>query len=601
MIKLRRLLSHPALLPTAVILLILLSMPSLRSGFMFDDFVHRETLAGSSASSAAMNLFAFIRSPADVQRYLDVGGLPWWTDPNLRVSFWRPVSALTHWLDNRLWPDNAPIQHAHNIAWGAAMVLLAGLAYRRLPGAGAAAGLSTLLFAMDDAHHGPIAWIANRNSLIACAFGFGSLLCHDHWRRHGSRAAALLAAVLFALSLLSAEFGLGVLAYLFAYAYFLDPAPTFRRRMTSLLPYAAAFILWQSLYRALGFGTGNSGLYIDAMASPIQFARHFPRNATLLLEGQWGCFPSELFPFFAPRLQAPLFVGSIAYLLLIAALMIPLLRATALARFFATGMLLCLLPVAATAPADRLLLFSGFGAFGLIALFVRDVFARQSGVPRARVNRFASSALAIVLLFIHGPWAAMAFPAQILAMQSFADQTVSSGGPGLANEHDLERQTLVCPATPGPFFFAMTYVTRQGMHRRAPARILGLAAATTTVTVERLNDSSVRISPQSGFLAGPVALPGNPAFSIGYGATLFDFLYRPFHSPILRGTVTQTAGVEILVTETDPSGRPLSIEAQFPQPADNPIYRWVTFTGGKYYPFILPEPGHTKQIPPSRW
>ena len=43
--------------------------------------------------------------------------------------------------------------------------------YRRLMGATAAAGLAALFYAIDDAHGPPVAFLANRNAMMATLFG----------------------------------------------------------------------------------------------------------------------------------------------------------------------------------------------------------------------------------------------------------------------------------------------------------------------------------------------------------------------------------------------------------------------------------------------
>ena len=62
------------------------------------------------------------------------------------------------------------------------------LLYRRILGPTWVAGLAALLYAIDEAHAAPAAYIANRNALIATCFGVLCLLCfararQERWRR----------------------------------------------------------------------------------------------------------------------------------------------------------------------------------------------------------------------------------------------------------------------------------------------------------------------------------------------------------------------------------------------------------------------------------
>ena len=62
--------------------------------------------------------------------------------------------------------------------------------------------------------------------------GVLAIIAHDRWRCHGRRLSAVFAPLLLVASLLSAEAGIGTVAYLFAHVVFLDRA-TWRRRVVA--------------------------------------------------------------------------------------------------------------------------------------------------------------------------------------------------------------------------------------------------------------------------------------------------------------------------------------------------------------------------------
>ena len=101
-----------------------------------------------------LDLFTFTTgNPASNHRLMDVGlMLPWWTDPELKIAFFRPVSSLTHWLDERLWPSSPVLMHLHSLAWFGVLLVAAAAAYRRLEGGARAVGLAFLLYAFDATH-----------------------------------------------------------------------------------------------------------------------------------------------------------------------------------------------------------------------------------------------------------------------------------------------------------------------------------------------------------------------------------------------------------------------------------------------------------------
>src|SRR5258707_5125 len=79
--------------------------------------------------------------------------------------------------------------------------------YRRMLGATWVAGVAALVYAVDDARGATVGFIANRNVLVAAAFGVPALIAHDRARRDGSRPAAWLAPLLLAGALFSKEEG----------------------------------------------------------------------------------------------------------------------------------------------------------------------------------------------------------------------------------------------------------------------------------------------------------------------------------------------------------------------------------------------------------
>ncbi|MCH8006527.1 MAG: hypothetical protein IH888_09895 [Planctomycetes bacterium] len=186
LITLRDMLNYRYLPVVLAILASLLTVPSLWAGLSNDDLMHRQLLLDSATTltTALRELFTFIEPDTTVQ-FMDQGVLPWWTLDEARISFFRPVTALTHWLDYQLWPDSFVLMHAQSVVWYGGVGALVALFYRRFFGPVWVAGLAALLFVVDDSHVTPVTWLANRNALLAVFFGLLALLAHDRWRRGG--------------------------------------------------------------------------------------------------------------------------------------------------------------------------------------------------------------------------------------------------------------------------------------------------------------------------------------------------------------------------------------------------------------------------------
>src|SRR4029453_6458360 len=88
--------------------------------------------------------------PDDIAGLRDAGVFPWWSDPQGRLAFWRPLASATHALDHRLWPDSATAQLAHNLVWLALALAAAWAFYRRFVPVRWIPGLALGLYAIAD-------------------------------------------------------------------------------------------------------------------------------------------------------------------------------------------------------------------------------------------------------------------------------------------------------------------------------------------------------------------------------------------------------------------------------------------------------------------
>jgi len=248
-------LQHRRLPVAAGALAAVLLLPALWGGFQLDDHLQRFRLLG--LGDPAIRLFVFYDGDVAANRVqMEEGTLPWWASPDLRHANFRYLSVLSMQLDYLLWPDSPALMHLHSLVWLGLCVGVAAALYRRLfgredPGALWAAGLAALLYALDDAHSLPAAYIANRNALLATFFGLLCLECHARWRDDGWRAGGVLAPCCLALSLLSAELGVSTLALLGAWVLVLDRG-SWRERLLSLLPQAGVAFGWFLAYRIGG-------------------------------------------------------------------------------------------------------------------------------------------------------------------------------------------------------------------------------------------------------------------------------------------------------------------------------------------------------------
>lgn len=572
---LARVLTRPQLPLFLALAGVLLASPAVLSGWQVDDLFQRWILlkGGSWTGIAATpwDLFSFIDgNPERNRRLTDIGIFPWWTDQGLRIRFFRPFSVLTHRIDYQLWPASAPAMHLHSLAWFAAAIGGAAVLYRKVLGVGVAAGLAALFFAVDDAHGLPAGWIANRNALVGFVFGIAVLLAHRSARIGGSRSAARWSTVLFALSLLSSESAVSCAGYLAAFAVFLDRT-TWRERLRSLLPYAVVAALWLVLLRWSGYGAAGSGLYLDPLGDLGSLLAGLPQKILHLLLAQWGFPPSGVWFSVAPgAFRAALGVAAL-FLCLVALFLLQTIRCSRPARFFCLGMALSLLPVSATAPDDRLLLWCGLGAMGLAAEAITAFLAATHGACGARLPRIFGGTMAALLLLLHLVIAPLLLPI-VACSATFAQPLLQEPATRLAAGAELQAQDLIMVDHPLPFFASYFIPVRELAGLPLPRSLRVLAPGSGTLEISRPDARTLVLKPQRGFFSGP-----------------FDTLFgRPRLASETRVTLT---GLTIEIGPRRPDGRPASAKFRFAVPLEDSALRWCRWDRGAYVPFTLPAVG----------
>lgn len=589
--RLLTLAARPAILPVAMVLGVGLTLGSLWAGFHVDDYFHRAALLGPQRVPALdpslfpgdspLDMFRFLDGdPEHVRHFIDLG-MPWWTYPRICASFMRPLAALTHKLDYWAWPDSAVLMHAHSVAWFALLILVVGLVHRRFLGLTAAAGLATLLYAIDDARAVPVGWLANRNALPAAVFGMAALLAHDRWRRQGRIMSGVLAYALTAISLLSAEAGVGTFALIGAHLLCLDPAPL-RRRAVIGMGYLALLAAWRITWRVWGFGVTGMGIYVDPIGEPLLYLQKLAVRIPLLLMGQWSPAMADLGVLVDPDHVFLLALAAVAVCVWVALFLRPLLQRDPVARFFACVMLLALPPVAATAASNRSLLFSGVGAMGLLGQVFADWLRRRQPIaPGRSAGAFRWLAIAPLLL-IH----------LVLAPPSLAFMSANPVGaaalrsqvlPELPTDDSLKNTTIVVINGPSPFHVTYIPIMRALDGLPGPRRLRILGPAREAVEVRRSDERTLILRPDRGFLR-----------------QMFDQLYRGENHRMQRGETIRLSGLVIEVTDLTPDGRPAEIACRFEDSLDDPMYQFIAWRDYRYRPWRVPRIGQAVTLPPCR-
>ena len=570
----RRLSARRATL-VSILLGLALAAPSLSTGLVADDHIQlammRDPPPIPSLSAHGLDMFSFATGdPAVTRARVNAGVFPWWTDPAVRLAFWRPLAALTHVADQALWPGSPWLMHLHNLLWFGLALLAVAAVYRRFLTPGWVATLALLLYAIDDAHGPAIGWIANRNAMVALALALPALLWHDRWLKDGWRPGAWLGPLCLALGLGAGEAALAVLAYLAAYTLHLDRG-RLAARAAHLLPYLVVVVGWRAIYHHLGYGASGSAVYLDPGGDPLTFALAVPRRAPALLAGQlalpWSDLDS-LWPYLGPHI-APVVLAFVLVVLVALGLWLwPLWRRDPVLRFFTTGMLLAVLPICATFPADRLLWFVGVGGMAIVARLIAE--------PRRSLGRkLAVGALVAVHVVLAAP---------LLALRSRSMTTVAlpleRATRTLPMSPDIARKTLVLVNPPSDVFAGYILIMRASRGQQLPARLRWLSAGTSSLEVERLDARTLRLRPADGFVKG-----------------LTEQLLRSPKSELPVGTKIALTGMQIEITASLPDGRPAEAVFRFDVPLEDPSLYFAKWGDRGYEPFALPVAGARVTLP----
>lgn len=576
---LRSWLGHRRLALHLALLAVLLTLPALWIGWQLDDHYLRMIMLGRAENlPGPLEAFVFLDGDPEVNRlYTEFGVLPWWTVEDFRISFLRYVSLLSSWLDYSLWPGSAVLMHLHSLLWLGSVIALATHLYRRLIGPeGLAAGLAALLYAVDEAHSAPAAWLANRNALVATCFGLLCLIAHDRWRRGRDPRWALLSVLFLALGLASGELALATAGYLAAYALFLDPAPP-GRRFASLLPAGIVLGAWAGIYRLLGFGVHGSGLYLDPLGDPAAFLRACVDRAPLLLMGQWTPLPADLGSLLDGGPARALWWVAVLVTVLIGCVLVPILRTDAVARFWTAGMLLALVPACATAASNRLLLFAGLGAMGLLGqLLAREWSARPERPERRR--RLAAT-LAVIAVIVHLGIAPLLKPGGAYSVKLLGDSQTAAVA-SLPDGETIEGKDLIVVNAPDYLVYVSHIPTLLLLEDRSlPRRGFGLATAPLAAELTRSDESTLRVSLAGSLFTGPLS-----------------GLYWSPENPFRPGDAVTLETLTVTVLATTPGGEPTDLAFEFAVPLEHPSLCWVRWEDGAFVPFTPPGVGETVRL-----
>jgi len=308
--------------------------------------------------------------------------VPWWTSPDARLLFLRPLVNLSARIDYLIWGKSTFGFHLTNLLFHGLACLFLFLVGRRLLKSDWAAFLAVMIFSSHPYNILVVGWVAERASVLTMTFGLAGLAAHIRYRRGGNRAWVweLGAWVLFVLAFLARESGCVALVSYFLYDVIVwyperaEPRPPFFGWALRLVgTYALLCIplgLFIVYYKVAGYGVVGHYSILDEGVSTGSIFTYILKNAVLYLLSMIFFVPIsnqmnlELF-------SRPIFLVPFLVLLCLLGLLLVLGARARLHRdrrvlFLAAWLLMSLLPILQLLTQNRYV-YPAMAPFGLLA------------------------------------------------------------------------------------------------------------------------------------------------------------------------------------------------------------------------------------------
>jgi hypothetical protein len=577
-----RWLRHPHAFVVTIAIAMALALSTLGIGFFADDYAFVASLDG--ASPQKLNPFAlydFAGGDASaVRELIQRGPLPWWTAPDLKVRFFRPLSSALFSLDHALFGHHPLAYHVQGLVWFLAVLVGVGLIYRRVLSKEMAAW-SFLPFAVGAHFAESVGWISSRHLLVAGAPALLGLAAHVHYREGRWAPGRWLSVAGILLGLLGGEAALGAALYWIAYEMVgaPDAAPRLRRARNASVPIAIVS-LYLVAYKIFNFGAAHTNGYVEPLSSPLRFAGVAFERGPILLGHLFAEIPAGLAVVLAPTplaMAGALATAGVAVLLAMSWSLVSPADRRAL-RWLVLGCVLSLLACLGALPGSRLLLMPSVGAYAVLGVVLGHggrALARSS----SRLALIGRRAGFILLFFIHVIASPLLFVASAQLMRHIGAGT-------LAIAASLDE---IAARSKKPSLFVIASDPMAGFYAgaasavRAPGSFSAwciLSMARGTHRLRRVDARTLAITIEPGMLHGG-----------------FETVFRGDDRPLAVGDEVELEAARIKVIAAQ-GGHPTAIEVAFKAPSiEDPGLQIVAWIDGRLQAVRLPEVGGVLEIP----
>jgi hypothetical protein len=574
-------------------------------GFFADDYAQIEMIEGHyPVPRKPYDLFNFSDgSAAEVAQLMRSGFYPWWAHPEVRIRMLRPLASLLAFYDHAWFGKDPFGYHVHSAVWWIAMLIMIAVLLRRsLPAAHAA--LAFLFVSCSLALAPPLWWPSNRAVLCSTVFGLAGLLAYMRYRAGASLAWLGVGCVCIGIAFGFGEYTFCTLGYVVAYELLEGHGPA-ARRLSALATMCLPAALFFALRLLLHTTVVHSGIYVDPLASPLDFIVAATTRVPVLIgdllfvlrSDYWSAGPPWLFEWtndgwlgrrwlISPDpwriVQTSIgFVACACLWLLIRYGLRP--QSWKRIAWLVVGSLLSILPVIASFPSSRLLGVPMIGFSALLSTFVFDALAGCASQAFAFRGKPAVHVLAGLAVLVHQVISPVAQQREL-----FGDivRGVEGSRQAILNmdvdEAQVPQQHLVLlaaldgvtsmyiPATRRMFGRTVPRTCMYLSYVRAPYELTRHSARTFSIRFER-DAAMLRTS-----LEQLLRAPNRPLE-----------LYERVDVGLFRATV-----VELV------DGLPKRVTFEFDRPLEDPTLLFMIPAPDGFERFELPPIGASKRVPP---
>jgi hypothetical protein len=258
-------------------------------------------------------------------------------------------------------------------------------------------------------------------------------------------------------------------------------------------------------------------------------------------------------------------------------------------------MLLAAIPICGVSLASgRHLLILSIGAIALMAQYIAGRLNRVERLLFHQRWKTFSLVVAIVLLSLH----ALIYPIMASTIRWVADPVPAMMD--LGSLPNIEGKDLILVNSPSPGQSLYLLPLREAQGQTLPDHLRILAPAHTRIEITRIDERTLKIKPESGFLIPTQIdleneLKPFPIAHIAYTYRYGDAFFRENNPQMPLEGVVDLPGMQVEVQSLTSDGRPWEAHMIFDHALEDASMHWLRWEwdSSSYVPFDIPLVGET--------